>query len=277
MLRTASKMALPNMGRSYPDRSSLDDKYRFKPLPVTEAAATSTAFVCEFTGGSSANETGVGGGLSGADLVFQQYGGPPAAVDGYRQITKAASMAFGPTVGFMNNFMQSALGMSILWRFKDLDPGTASENHLCYMYSQTTGLSATLMMQSANRRSFNLSFNLANGTDGFGVTAGNSDVSSSNSADTGFLAMLSLDFVTRTAFGGIVRGQVQPTKLSDMLYFGMNRGDVAFAGASAISGFAYSGTTDSIVGSHISYAPTLGVGVKVGSVTVAKYPCFVPV
>lgn len=48
-------------------------------LPSTEAAADATTFVCEFTGGAGANETGAGLGLTGADLVLPAFGAPPAA------------------------------------------------------------------------------------------------------------------------------------------------------------------------------------------------------
>lgn len=271
MLRTTGKMALPNMGRSYPDRSSLDDKYRFKPLPVTEAEATSTAFVCEFTGSSSANETGVGGGLSGADLVFTQYGGVLAAASGYRQLTKSAGMAFVPTVGFVNNFMRSAAGMSALWLLKDLDIGTG-ENHLAYLISSTLGVDVRIYTNSVNRRSTSLKFDATTTGDACGAGLSNMDVSSSNGADPTFLMMVSLDYATRTTFCGIKIGHSQPTKLSDMLLFGMNRGDAVFPGSSVISGF--SAGADSIVGGRIGVN---GVGVKVCSITVAKYPCFVPV
>lgn len=54
-------------------------------IPVTEDAANDDTYVCAFTGG--ANETGVGGGLTGADLVLTPFGTVPAAVDGYRAVT----------------------------------------------------------------------------------------------------------------------------------------------------------------------------------------------
>lgn len=59
-------------------------------LPITEATADDNTFVCEMTGGSSSNETGVGGGLSGADLVLTQVGSVPAASGGWRTISSTA-------------------------------------------------------------------------------------------------------------------------------------------------------------------------------------------
>jgi len=54
-------------------------------LPVTEATADADTFVCEFTA-ASGNETGVGGGLTGADLVLTAFGTPGSASGGYRTL-----------------------------------------------------------------------------------------------------------------------------------------------------------------------------------------------
>lgn len=72
-------------------------------LPYTEATADADTFVCAFDGGSSANETGAGLGLAGADLVFPQGGGVAGASGGYRALTGAQS--FTCTAAFLAAFL----------------------------------------------------------------------------------------------------------------------------------------------------------------------------
>lgn len=55
-------------------------------LPSAEADANADTFVCEFTGGPSEHEAGVGLGLAGADLVLTQSGGIAASSGGYRAL-----------------------------------------------------------------------------------------------------------------------------------------------------------------------------------------------
>lgn len=76
-------------------------------LPTTEAAADADTFVCEFLGGSAANETGVGLGLTGADIVFTQFGAVPAAAAGYRALT-GGNMGFSATAAFAAAFLNGA-------------------------------------------------------------------------------------------------------------------------------------------------------------------------
>lgn len=73
-------------------------------LPDTEALADANTFVCEFTGGAGANETGVGLGLAGADLVLTQVGSVPAASSGYRALN-GSSMYFTCTAPFLQAFL----------------------------------------------------------------------------------------------------------------------------------------------------------------------------
>jgi hypothetical protein len=58
-------------------------------LPVTEALADAKTAVWEMTGGTSANEVGAGGGLTGDDQVLTQVGGAPAAANGGRAVSSA--------------------------------------------------------------------------------------------------------------------------------------------------------------------------------------------
>lgn len=86
-------------------------------LPTTEATADSNTFVVEMTGSSAANETGVGGGLSGADLVWTQSGSIPAASGGFRALD--GSMYFSCT----DTFLTTLLGQStwtIMTQIKNL-------------------------------------------------------------------------------------------------------------------------------------------------------------
>lgn len=76
-------------------------------LPTTEAAADANTFVCEFVGGSSANETGVGLGLTGADLVLTQTGSVGASSGGYRPLANN-TQAFSSTVPFLQAFINGS-------------------------------------------------------------------------------------------------------------------------------------------------------------------------
>lgn len=75
----------------------------FLNLPTVESEADADSFVCEFSGGAAANEVGVGGGLTGADLVLTQNGGIPAVSNGGRKLT-SPSMYFQCTAACLNSF-----------------------------------------------------------------------------------------------------------------------------------------------------------------------------
>jgi len=75
-------------------------------LPYTEAAADANTFVCEFLGGANANETGVGMGLTGADLVLTQVGSVGASSGGFRALT--AAQGFACTAPFAAAFLNTA-------------------------------------------------------------------------------------------------------------------------------------------------------------------------
>ena len=78
-------------------------------IPTTEAMADADTFVCEMTGASNANETGVGGGLSGSDLVLTRETTTVGASTGttgdqYRRVNTSAG--FTVTVGFFNGLFR---------------------------------------------------------------------------------------------------------------------------------------------------------------------------
>jgi len=263
---------MPNIAIS-PSLHGLDSKYRFLSLPVEEADATATAYVCRFKAGAGADETGVGGGLAGANLVLKQSNSPGATVGGYRPIAKGTAQAFGVTLPFVNAAVQSAAGFSGLWRYKDIDPSAA-----VYMgYLGSTGNDGLLFqgnMNTANRRTFGLYFSAYSATDKVGTNFNNADTLSSNPTAPEFMFLISSDYATKTSVAGIVIGTAQPKSFSDFLYFTMSRGDTAFTGALAMAAFA-GGNQDSVVGCRI--AGNLAAGVKVASLTFAQYPCIVPV
>lgn len=88
-------------------RSPALPRTRGVQLPSTEATADASTFVCEFLGGSSANETGVGGGLTGADLVLTQSGSIAASSSGYRAMDGSDDY-FSATATFAANFFNAS-------------------------------------------------------------------------------------------------------------------------------------------------------------------------
>lgn len=126
-MRTAAVMPLPNFGRSYPDRTSLAGSgvYKVLPFPILEDNANALNFVCEFNGGANANETGVGGGLTGADLVFSQQNSVPGVASGGRQLTDGTNMGFTWPAAAWNAFtVNPTNGFSFVWRFDNLSAAT---------------------------------------------------------------------------------------------------------------------------------------------------------
>jgi hypothetical protein len=85
---------------------------------TTEAGfASDNRFVTIFNGGASANETGSGGGLSGADLVWTQVGGVPAVSSGYRQLN-GSSQYFTATANAMETMLTSQSSWMVAMRIK---------------------------------------------------------------------------------------------------------------------------------------------------------------
>lgn len=102
-------------------------------LPTTEAAADTNTFVCEFAGGSAANETGVGGGFTGADLVLTQAGSVAAASGGYRQLD-GSDDRFTCT-GTLANGIFGGSEWTAMWEVTDWTH--VSGKYLCY-FAQTS-------------------------------------------------------------------------------------------------------------------------------------------
>jgi hypothetical protein len=116
------------------------DRTRGVVLPTTEAGADANTFVCEFVGGASANETGVGLGLAGADLVFTQVGSVGASSAGFRPIADV-NKRFTCTVPFLQAWANGS-EWTLMRRVKGIASTTA--RYLWYiagtasLYSQIT-------------------------------------------------------------------------------------------------------------------------------------------
>jgi len=103
-------------------------------LPNTEAAADANTFVCEMTGGAAANETGVGGGLTGADLVLSQNGGIPAAASGFR-VLDGGSQFFTWTAAALLAMLGGS-EWTMMWRLKNW--GLTASTYLCRLLATDT-------------------------------------------------------------------------------------------------------------------------------------------
>ncbi|MBU1040039.1 MAG: hypothetical protein KKF77_02935 [Proteobacteria bacterium] len=130
-------------------------------IPYTEAAAAAApdptkTFVCEMTGGDSANETGVGGGLTGADLVLYAVGGPPGASGGFRALN-GSTQAFNCTPDFAAAFLNNP-EWTLALQFKSLTVGALkglwyylSGSQWCIPASMdAAGHAALLLLSSGN-------------------------------------------------------------------------------------------------------------------------------
>ena len=129
-------------------------------LPTTEALADANTAVWEMTGGASANETGVGGGLAGADLVLAQAGGIGAASSGYRAIS-SASMGFQPTAAAVAAMLGGAEWSIMLllntWTIEGSDnryimylSATSVVNGEIYLSRRTPNTSGTMVSGISN-------------------------------------------------------------------------------------------------------------------------------
>lgn len=131
-------------------------------IPTTEAAADADTLVCELLGGAGANETAVGGGLTGADLVLTQVGAVPASSGGYRQFTAASSQYMTVTAAFQANFFNSAEWSYIL----DGKDCVKQAQWLCAMRSSVLGAGQILLIESVTTGALRM-----NSGDGAGGTA----------------------------------------------------------------------------------------------------------
>jgi hypothetical protein len=92
-------------------------------LPYTEATADANTAVWEFTGGAGANETGAGGGLTGADQVLTQVNGIPAAIGGFRSLAANQKFTCSPA---MLAAMVNGPTWAMMWRVKEWSNAASS-------------------------------------------------------------------------------------------------------------------------------------------------------
>jgi hypothetical protein len=283
-MRATPNMGVPKWGRSFPDRS-MDGKYRFRALPITEALADSNNFVCEFVGGSSANETGVGGGISGADLVLTQMGGIAAAVNGARTVAAAAGKGFTAPYGLIDPFARNAAGFSGLFRFRNISAAVGELFAWGYYGGKNAGGGGFSMFFYANEKQGSQVsasvINEAGDVMSAGVPYGNGPVVIPPNTDLSLL--ISFDYTTRLTFWGIGLGDKQPVDLSGFTAFslmppmttGFTPPAAAFTGYSPYDSQATWGTSNCIVGTP--NAPSVkSFGMDIKSVSFAKYPAVVP-
>ena len=104
----------------------------YLPHTQADAAGDTYTFVQEMSGGAGANETGTGGPISGADLVWTAYGSPPAAVGGYRSMS--TSHNFQCTAAFYQAMMRGE-EFSFIRQIKN---ATIATNHLLARFHDGT-------------------------------------------------------------------------------------------------------------------------------------------
>jgi hypothetical protein len=267
MMRTTPNMALPKLGRSYPDRST-DGKFRFRSLPITEAAADANSFVCEFNGVAGANEVGVGGGLSGADLVLTQYANPGS--DGtYRTIAGTTFQSFFGTMAMYNAFATSPLGWACILRNRNISKASYITNLIA---QDANGNNAMQVYGSA----MNTTTGSFNSTDGVGAGI---SIPLNNAkfpiAGKDYMFVFSNDYVGGVGFVGIMVDNGKfPSSLSDFLFFSIGE-LVPFAGPSPITQW-YPSEYKCILGSFAwNYGSNYSAAQTVKSLTLSKKPCFV--
>jgi hypothetical protein len=103
-------------------------------LPILQAKADGNSFVLNVAGAANANESGAGGGLSGANLVFTQNGGIPGVSSGHRAL--GSGKYFTCTAAFAANFFNLA-EFSYFVEFQGHTP--ALNNMLWNLMAGTTG------------------------------------------------------------------------------------------------------------------------------------------
>ncbi|ADU63389.1 MAG: hypothetical protein KJ917_01240 [Proteobacteria bacterium] len=264
-----SRLAFGGQGKS-----GIEGKYKFVPLPWTEDGANDATYVCEFTGAAGANEVGVGGGLTGADLVLTQNANPGS--DGtYRTIQDGTFQSFYGTMAFYNAFAQAPLGWSMVLRHKNL---VGSNAYLVNLLGQdAAGFQAMDLRLLKNSSTFTLSAGSSNNVSGLGVGL---KLPATNELwpVTGqpYMTIASLDYAKGICFAGILQdNEVFPSKLTDFLTFSINQFSEDFAGPNQITAYN-AGVYKCILGSFLSYGSNYSGGQTVKSLTLAKRPCYIP-
>jgi len=200
--------------------------FNFETLPETEAGADATHFVVEMAGGSNANETGVGGGLTGANLDLARFGTVGASSSGWRALS--AQSGFGVTDTFVDTFLRNAAGFALLYHLKDFNFASPVR---------------VLTMQGTSPAFFQIDIIGGAGTSlvaGCAEKWGIQFYDYQGAANDVFPAsgeaylLLSVDFTSELQFLGVSNGTVQPTKIDDFKIAAYGKRTIAPA-ASAMS------------------------------------------
>lgn len=264
MFRNAQAMTLPYGGRSWPDRTTL---YDFKKLPETEALADALNYVCETNNASTGgNETGVGGGLSGADLVLYQAGTLPGAVGGWRTVTDRAVMALQATATFLSTFLQNAAGFSALWKLRNINTtgATSGSPALFYLYEDAAKVNC-VYFRGAHF------YACSGGISGEDAKAVNvlppvNRIDLNAGLDVPVYLLSSVDYAKGLAFSGLSWGK-QPSTLADCATYSISQPKSPIT---APSGLAWTNAVyRSVIGAGGAY---IANGCDIASITFAKYP-----
>ena len=227
----------------------------FDPLPTTEAASDANNFVCEFVGVANANETGVGGGLSGADLTLTRFGTVGAASSGWR--TASANSGFSVTSAWVDTFLRNSTGFAILYHFKDM----TTVGDLANLYGSSPTEFGVLIR--ATSTSVNTQFSGA-GKFGISATAYTTGIADLLPVTGEFFILGSVDYTNNLSFVGISVSSVQPTKLSDFDFYSAN--------ISAQDPLASTMTLTAGLTGLVGRATTGGAAFSIKSVTARKGP-----
>lgn len=238
-------------GRVFPVRSSGggSGRYTFNPLVWTQAEADANNFVNEFSGGASANETGVGGGLSGADLVLTQNGGIAAASGGWRPLTNTQDFTMTSTA--LNTFLQNSGGFSLGWHFRNADFSTNDELRICFL-DASVGTARMHMVDSSQSSQHQFSmfcytYSVADGYRGIYSIYNPATTEKVFPEADEFCCVISLDNTTDVMFMGVSIGSEPPTSIGDFYNFVLHPSGGIFDNTTV----DFTGSSAEIVGSKI--------------------------
>lgn len=184
----------------------------FDTLPLTEAGADATHFVCEMKGGSNANETGVGAGLTGANLDLTRFGTVGAASSDWRAVS--ANSGFDITSAFADAFIRNAGGFAILWHGKDV----GGDGQLMRWYSSSPSV-LSILITAGTKTDLE-----CRGDAKFGNIASFYSAARTNfwPASGEFFVLYSVDYTNELAFVGVSVSSTQPTKLTDFDFYSVS-------------------------------------------------------
>lgn len=241
--------------------------YTFRQIPETEALANADNYVCEMTNATAGgNETGVGGGLTGADLVLSQAGTLPGAVGGWRTVTDRAAMALQATAALLNAFFQNVAGFSVLWKLRNINTtgAVSSSPALFYLYADT-GLVNWVYFRAA------YAYSCIGGLYGDAATSVNAltpvDRASLNAgANIPVYLLSSVDYARGLVFSALSLNK-QPASLADCVCYSISQPKMAITVPSSLAWT--NAVYRSVIGAGGSY---IANGCDIASITFAKYP-----